>query len=182
MTLNVCSRHFITALRAFAALAIILNAATAWSAQNPPERVDTERNSLLPESLPASFYSFAPEEYWREPRDSYWLNFSNWVIRQEEKQGQRVQSIGEWADRTLSGSHKALPGNESYLRLGFATESEYGDPAQFDPEIRFRLDIPTVERKLRLVVESESDELIPLAERRRSRQLTSDEQIGRAHD
>jgi len=175
LTLNDCSRHFFAALRAFAALAIILSAATAGAAQAPPEDVTTDSNLLLPEHLPTTFYNFDPEEYWREPRDSYWLNFSNWVIRQEEKQGQWVQSIGEWADRTLSGSQKALPGNESYLRLGFATESEYGDPAQFDPEIRFRLDIPTVERKLRLVVESESDELIPLAERRRSRQLTSDE-------
>ena len=33
----------------------------------------------------------------------------------------------------------------------------------------------TVEEKLRLVIESESDELIPLSERRRDRQLTEDE-------
>ncbi|MBF6371420.1 hypothetical protein IU469_37860, partial [Nocardia puris] len=62
-----------------------------------------------------------------------------------------------------------------YLRVGFATESEYGDPAQVEPEARFRLDIPTTEEKLRLVIESESDELIPLSERRRNRQLTEDE-------
>ncbi|MDX1458046.1 MAG: hypothetical protein R3276_10690, partial [Marinobacter sp.] len=86
-----------------------------------------------------------------------------------------VQNFGEWADRTLSGSSSALPDNESYLRIGFATESEHGDPLQMEPEARFRLDIPTVEEKLRLVIESESDELIPLEERRRSRQLTDDQ-------
>jgi hypothetical protein len=139
------------------------------------EPVKAASRLLLPENLPPSFYNFEPEEYWREPRDSYWMSFSNWVIRQERTQGQRIQSLGEWADRTLSGSQQALPNNESYLRIGFATESEYGDPAQFDPEARFRLDIPTVERKLRLVIESESDELIPIAERRRTRQLTADE-------
>ncbi len=71
----------------------------------------------------------------------------------------------------------ALPNNESYLRLGgFAAESEYSDPAQFEPELRFRLDVPpTAEEKLRLVVESESEELIPLAERERDRQLTEPE-------
>lgn len=130
---------------------------------------------LTPENLPPSFFTFSPDEYWAEPRDSYWLRFSNWVLTQERGHSDRVQALGEWADRTLSGSSQALPDNESYLRVGFATESEYGDPAQFDPEARFRLDIPTTEEKLRLVIESESDELIPLSERRRNRQLTEDE-------
>lgn len=130
---------------------------------------------LSPEALPPAFYDFTPDEYWLEPRDSYWLKFSNWVLRQERTQGARIQSLGIWADRTFSGANTGLPHNESYLRLGFATESEYGDPAQFDPEARFRLDVPTVEEKLRLVIESESDELIPLSERRRDRQLTEDE-------
>lgn len=125
--------------------------------------------------LPPDFYTFHPDEYWREPRDSYWMSFSNWVLTQEDDHGQRVQALGEWADRTLSGSTFAAPNNESYLRVGFATESEYGDPAQFDPEVRFKLDVPTVEEKLRLVVESESDELIPLGESRRDRQLTANE-------
>ncbi len=130
---------------------------------------------LSPESLPPDFYDFSPDEYWLEPRDSYWMNFSNWVLRQERTQSERIQALGEWADRTFSGEDAGLPNNQSYLRLGFATESEYGDPAQFDPEARFRLDVPTVEEKLRLVIESETDELIPLSERRRDRALTEDE-------
>lgn len=127
---------------------------------------------LAPEQLPIGFYTFEPDEFWAEPRDSYWLKFSNWVLRQERLQGPRVQALGQWADRTLSGSTHDLPNNESYLRIGFATESEYGDLAQFEPEVRFRLDIPTTEEKLRLVIESESDDLIPLGERQRDRQLT----------
>jgi len=153
----------------------MVSAATAWALPGPPINIDDDSDRLLPENLPAGFYDFAPEQYWLEPRDSYWLNFSNWVIRQGRTQGKRVKSLGEWADRTLSGSQQAMPNNESYLRIGFATESEYGNPAQFDPEARFKLDIPTVEQKLRLVVESESDELIPLSERRRNRQLTEPE-------
>ncbi|AZT85883.1 hypothetical protein EHN06_13965 [Marinobacter sp. NP-4(2019)] len=132
-------------------------------------------DALSPESLPADFYDFSPEDYWLEPRDTYWIIFSNWVLRQERTQGSRVQALGEWADRTFSGADNGLPNNQSYLRLGFATESEYGDPAQLEPEAKFRLDIPTVKEKLRLVIESESDELIPLSERRRDRQLTEEE-------
>lgn len=132
-------------------------------------------DTLVPETLPLSFYTFDPDEHWAEPRESYWLSFSNFILRQERIQGPKVQALGQWADRTLSGEAHNLPNNESYLRVGFATESEYGDPAQFEPEVRFRLDIPTTKRKLRLVIESESDELIPLAERQRDRQLTEPE-------
>ncbi|MFL1455789.1 hypothetical protein ACJO5Y_15250 [Marinobacter sp. GN3S48] len=154
-----------------------LLAATAAHAADPVfiVREPDIHDVLSPESLPPDFYDFSPDDYWLEPRDSYWLRFSNWVLRQERTQGSRVQALGEWADRTFSGAATGMPNNQSYLRLGFATESEYGDPAQLDPEARFRLDIPTVEEKLRLVIESESDELIPLAERRRNRQLTEEE-------
>lgn len=177
MTLEVFFHRLPAAFTALLVLAVTvtLNPAPVRAEPDPPAGIDAASRLLLPGNLPASFYDFEPEEYWAEPKDSYWMSFSNWVIRQEKTQGERVQSIGEWADRTLSGSEQALPDNESYLRIGFATESEYGDPAQFDPDARFRLDIPTVEEKLRLVVESESDELIPIAERRRSRQLTADE-------
>lgn len=127
------------------------------------------------ESIPASFYSFTPDEYWAEPLDSYWMEFSNWVLGRQRSGAQRVQVFGEWADRTLSGSPMAVPGNKSYLRLGFAAESGYRNLANFKPEARFRLDVPTVKEKLRLIIESESDELIPQSERRRTRQLTQDE-------
>ena len=129
-------------------------------------------DTLTPEALPLSFYTFEPEEYWAEPKESYWLNFSNFILRQERIQGPKVQSLGQWADRTLSGEPHDLPSNESYLRIGFAAESEHGAPAQFEPEAKFRLDVPTAKRKLRLVIESESDELIPMEERQRDRQLT----------
>lgn len=130
---------------------------------------------LAPEHLEPSFYTFSPDEYWAEPEEGYWLSFTNWVLRQERIQGPRVQSLGAWADRTLSGSQQALPNNESYLRLGLAAESEYSNVASFEPEARFRLDIPTAKRKLRIVIESESEELIPLEERQRDRQLTEPE-------
>lgn len=158
----------------FALLSVVPSTSTAQDrlfSIPDPEAQDV----LTPENLPPSFFTFSPDEYWAEPRDSYWLQFSNWVLTQERGHSDRIQALGEWADRTLSGSSQALPDNESYLRVGFATESEYGDPAQFEPEARFRLDIPTTEEKLRLVIESESDELIPLSERRRTRQLTEDQ-------
>lgn len=136
---------------------------------------DSARQYLMPDALLANFYTFSPDEFWLTPDDSWWRTFSTWAMGQHEIQSERVQDLGEWADRTLSGSTQAAPTNESYLRVGFATESEYGNPAQLKPEARFRLDVPTAEKKFRLVLESESDELIPLSERRRDRALTEDQ-------
>lgn len=130
---------------------------------------------LSVDALPPEFYTFSPDEHWLEPEDSYWMSFSNWVMGQQHIQSERVQSLGAWADRTLSGSPRTAPNNESYLRLGFAAESRTGKLASIKPEARFRLDAPTAEERLRVIVESESEELIPLGERRRDRQLTSDE-------
>jgi len=130
---------------------------------------------LAPEQLPLSFYTFEPEDYWAEPEDSWWLDFSNWVIRQEREHGQSVQALGEWADRTLSGAPRSLPDNESYVRLRFETETRYGNLLEYDPDVRFRLDVPTAEEKLRLIIDSESEDQIPLEERERDRQLTASE-------
>ena len=127
---------------------------------------------LSPGQLPLSFFTFEPEDYWAEPRDSWWLDFSNWAIQRERDYGQSVQAVGEWADKTLSGSATALPGNESYLRLRFETETRYGKLLDYDPSVRFRLDVPTTEEKLRLVIDSENEDLVPLDERERDRQFT----------
>ncbi len=130
---------------------------------------------LTMDAVPADYYTFSPDETNYPLVDSWWIDASDWVIRQHQRRSVQVQSMGAWADRTLSGDAYALPANESYLRIGFATRSETGDLAQIEPEARFRLDLPTVEEKLRLVIESESEETKSLAERDRDRQLTDAE-------
>ncbi|RMJ03959.1 hypothetical protein DOQ08_01279 [Marinobacter litoralis] len=175
--LNSVKGLFLRYLPFYALLLPLLLAASphARSAGQITVEEDSLADKFSPYRLPASFYTVEPSEYWAEPVDSWWLSASNWVIHQERLHGSKVQGIGNWADRTLSGSEHGLPNNESYLRLGFAAESEYSDPAQFKPEVRFRLDLPTTKKKLRLVIESDSDELVPLGERERDRQLTEPE-------
>ncbi|WP_227545901.1 hypothetical protein [Marinobacter fonticola] len=153
------------------ALAIVPN--MLWAATD-----DQDHKFVSPpgvEDLGPSFFTFSPEETHYPARDSWWIDTSDWVIKQRHYRSDQVQRMGAWADRTLSGDAQALPDNESYLRLGFATRSETGDLAQLEPEARFRLDLPTLEEKLRLVVESESEETKSLSERDRDRQLTDNE-------
>lgn len=140
-----------------------------------PDEEEPLTAPLKVESLPDNFYTFEPDETTYTDQSSWWLNFSEWIIAQREMRSVQVQSVGAWADRTLSGDTRALPLNESYLRLGIATTSETGDLAQIEPEARFRLDLPTAKEKLRLVVESDSEETTSLGERDRDRQLVDSE-------
>ncbi|WP_227500224.1 hypothetical protein [Marinobacter nanhaiticus] len=139
---------------------------------------DPDNKFLSPpgmESVEPSFFTYSPDETQYPAQDSWWLRSSDWVIKEHYRRSDQVQQVGAWADRTLSGDEQALPDNESYLRLGFATRHETGDLAQLEPEARFRLDLPTLEEKLRLVIESESEETRSLSERDRDRQLTDAE-------
>lgn len=157
--------------------ALVMSLPGRANAADPTTRFEPPPLSelLSPLDLPDEEYRFEPDERWAEPRDPFWGSFADWVIRQQRLQSPKIERLGEWADRTLSGSDQSLPNNESYLRLGFASESDYTNPAQFEPEARFRLDIPTTRRKLRLVIESESEEQVPLAERQRDRLLTQND-------
>ena len=127
------------------------------------------------EHLPLSFYDFPEEELILEPRKGMWLDSTNWVMKQRDLQSDRVENLGEWLDGVLSGEAIRAPYNESYLRLGFATRWEKQSWVDFEPEARFRLDLPTVKEKFRLVVENAPDEFIPLREQNQDRRLTGAE-------
>lgn len=148
-------------------------------AGDAPERFITSTlewaDPLRLEHLPPQFYDFSQDELDQEPREGVWLDSTNWIMKQQEKQSDRVENLSEWLDGLLSGEAIRTPENESYMRLGFATRWEKSSWIDFEPEARFRLDLPTVKKKFRLVVENAPDELIPLREQTQDRLLTDPE-------
>ena len=56
--------------------------------------------------------------------------------------------------------------NESYLKIDLDLHHSKFDDTEFDPRIRFRLDLPVLEEKLRLVFETEPDQAKELGERK----------------
>lgn len=126
-------------------------------------------------NLPLDFYDFPEHEMQLEPREGVWLDSSNWVMRQRDIQAVRIRNLGDWLDKVLSGEAIRAPNNESYLRLGLASRWEKSSWVDIEPDVRFRLDLPTVEEKFRLVVENTPDELIPLREQNQDRRLTASE-------
>lgn len=73
--------------------------------------------------------------------------------------------VGNWVDNTsrnidsfFGGDQSATVNNESYLRLGQEIDWMEGDGTGGDISLRYRIDLPTTEERLRLVIESDPEE------------------------
>lgn len=93
------------------------------------------------------------------PADS---DLPDWAIEQVEPLRDR---LGSWVDntsRSLDGffgtpeSHDV--DNESYLRIGHEVDWMEGDGVENDFNLRYRVDLPTAEERLRLIIESDPEE------------------------
>ena len=100
-----------------------------------------------------SFQSHAAEE------DS---DLPDWA---EERVEPFRANVGNWVDNTsrnidafFGGGESATVNNESYLRLGQEIDWMEGDGTSGDISVRYRIDLPTTEERLRLVIESDPEE------------------------
>lgn len=126
--------------------------------------------------LPPDFYIWDDEPRYLEPKDSTMDAFNNWVIERRRYHSRQIEALGLGLDRTLSGEQYIDTSNDTYLRIGAYNQITEDGRMGFEPEVRFRLDLPTVEEKFRLIVESDSDDLAPLAEQEQRGTLTPEEQ------
>ncbi|WP_404475211.1 hypothetical protein [Vreelandella venusta] len=74
-------------------------------------------------------------------------------------------SVGNWVDNTsrnidsfFGGDQSSAVNNESYLRLGQEIDWMEGEGTDGDISIRYRIDLPTTEERLRLIIESDPEE------------------------
>ncbi|WP_083004886.1 hypothetical protein [Halomonas sp. GT] len=73
--------------------------------------------------------------------------------------------IGNWVDNTsrnidsfFGGDQSASADNRSYLRLGQEIDWMEGEGTNGDISVRYRIDLPTTEERLRLIIESDPEE------------------------
>ena len=95
-----------------------------------------------------------PMEWLREKRN-YWGNI--------------VDRTGRRLDGFFAGRNAIERSNDSFLKLGLLARQEKYGRGYLEPIIKFRLDLPTLEERLKLVFESESDDAKSLAEKNRER-------------
>jgi len=92
------------------------------------------------------------------------------------------KSIGNWVDNTsrnidgFFGTDESLRvENESYLRFGQEIDWMEGDGASGDLSLRYRIDLPTSEERLRLVIESDPEESQGTLQEQGSGRLSNDQ-------
>lgn len=83
---------------------------------------------------------------------------------EEQVEPLRAQ-VGNWVDNTsrnidsfFGGDESNSVNNESYLRLGQEIDWMEGGGTSGDVSIRYRIDLPTTEERLRLIIESDPEE------------------------
>lgn len=92
------------------------------------------------------------------------------------------KSIGNWVDSTsrnidgFFGTDESLRvENESYLRFGQEIDWMEGNSASGDVSLRYRIDLPTSEERLRLVIESDPEESQGTLQEQGSGRLSNDQ-------
>lgn len=97
------------------------------------------------------------------------------------------ESVGNWVDNTsrridgFFGTNDYMQTkNESYLRFGQEIDWMEGDGTRGDTSLRYRIDLPTSEERLRLVIESDPEESQGTLEEQGSGRLANDQRDRRS--
>ncbi len=97
------------------------------------------------------------------------------------------ESVGNWVDNTsrridgFFGTDEHMQvNNESYLRFGQEIDWMEGDGTRGDTTLRYRIDLPTSEDRLRLVIESDPEESQGTLEEQGSGRLANDQRDRRS--
>ncbi|MGS2743886.1 hypothetical protein ACU6TU_09840 [Halomonas sp. LS-001] len=108
----------------------------------------------------------------------------DWAAEKLEPARERV---GRWVDNTsrnidgfFGTADNVNVDNESYLRVGQELDWMEGDGVNVDLNLRFRLDLPTSEERLRLVIESDPEESQGTLQEQGSGRLANDQRDRRS--
>ncbi|KZZ67502.1 hypothetical protein A3765_04490 [Oleiphilus sp. HI0130] len=98
-----------------------------------------------------------------------------WLIDTRNYWGKVVGDTGAQLDGFFAGDDAIRKSNGSFLKLGFEFQQTKGGTSYFDPKVKFRLDLPTLKEKLRIVLESEPPEEQTIGEQKRPQGSNKDQ-------
>lgn len=81
-----------------------------------------------------------------------------WLINTRNYWGKIVGDTGSQLDGFFAGDDAIRKTNNSFLKLGFEFQQIKGGTSYLKPKVKFRLDLPTLKEKLRVVLESDPQE------------------------
>lgn len=92
------------------------------------------------------------------PPLTIWQKTSETFINTRNVWSQMIGNIGQRLDGFFAGREAVQKTNASFVRAGFEQTIGPDDNLELTPFIKFKLDLPTLQENLRLIVESESEE------------------------
>jgi hypothetical protein len=113
---------------------------------------------------------YGPEEFYLGPKDPHKAKSSlmnqsaTWLIDKRNEWSSMIGNTGSQLDLFFAGETVEYKANASYLRLGLEVKFSKQGELSFDPVFKFKLDLPTVKKRLKLVVESHTPEQETLSE------------------
>ena len=112
-----------------------------------------------------------------EPKAEPEQSTLEWLRDTRNDWGEFIGNTGQRLDGFFAGNEAIENTNESFLKLALkATQSKNGH-SELRPIIKFRLDLPALQKRLKLVFESEPAETQSLEELNRSRTSDQDEKV-----
>ena len=99
----------------------------------------------------------------------------SWLINTRNYWGRIVGDTGAQLDGFFAGDDAIRKTNGSFLKLGFEFRQLKGGTSYLEPKVKFRLDLPTLKEKLRLVLESEPPEEQTIDEKKRAQGSNRDQ-------
>ncbi len=100
---------------------------------------------------------------------------ADWLINKRNEWSGMIGDTGGQLDSFFAGQEVESVNNGSFLRLGFENKFSKQGEISFDPVFRFKLDLPTLKKRLKLVVESNVPEQKTLSETNLEHSLANEE-------
>lgn len=94
------------------------------------------------------------------------VKIMEWVDDTHAEWSEDITYLGSYLDQLMGGTDKAEAENKSYLKIDLDLYHSKFEDTEFEPKVRFRLDLPVLKERLRLVFESEPDQAKDLGERK----------------
>jgi len=117
---------------------------------------------------------FGLNEIYRQPT-SFAKQSAKWLIDKRNEWSSMIGNTGSQLDLFFAGEAVEYKENASFLRLGLEIKFSKKGELSFDRVFKFKLDLPTVKKRLKLVVESQIPEQETLSEANLDSSLQDDD-------
>ena len=109
---------------------------------------------------------------------SFWRRSADWLVEYRDDIASGIEGMATGIDRFFAGDAALQKENKSFARIRAGMRLEEGGGVSDVSDLKFRLSLPATQKKLRLVIENDSDDDDSLEEKNRPSSVseTSDDE------